>query len=210
SSTLFSRFNDTHRTVATNLELFGTARHDPFFLETSRMSLFGVHRGARRVPGLSATVQRGVHFTTFNHPVIEDIKMHLRAKGPEGIMQRLVQALPKSDGRYYYNYSSNYLSTTAGSYASGYDNKYNYLGGLYLGYRIAGDTMARGVAQRDFEVEYRPTGAVQRWYPWPTVDFQYGTSLGVYNWELFFHVPLLIADRLSQQMRFEEAMKWYH
>src|SRR5690606_4578893 len=107
-------------------------------------------------------------------------------------------------------YSSNYLSTTAGSYASGYDNKYNYLGGLYLGYRIAGDTMARGVAQRDFEVEYRPTGAVQRWYPWPTVDFQYGTSLGVYNWELFFHVPLLIADRLSQQMRFEEAMKWYH
>jgi len=208
--TLLNRVYQTHRTVATNLGFFGTSLDEPFFFETSRLGLFGLHRETRRVPGLSGVVKQGVHFTTFNHPVMDDIMTALRAKGPAGIMERLVQALPTADYRYYYNYSNNYLSTTAGSYVSGYSNKYSYYGSLYLGYRIAGDYMARGVAQREFEVEYRPTSAVQPWYPWPTVSFEYGTSMGIYNWELFFHVPLMIADRLSQQMRFEDAMKWYH
>lgn len=29
-----------------------------------------------------------------------------------------------------------------------------------------------------------------------------------YNWELFFHAPLLIADKLSRQHKFEEAERW--
>ncbi|MBO9204290.1 MULTISPECIES: Tc toxin subunit A-related protein [Niastella] len=31
----------------------------------------------------------------------------------------------------------------------------------------------------------------------------------VYNWELFFHVPLLIADRLSKSRQYEQARNWY-
>ena len=31
-----------------------------------------------------------------------------------------------------------------------------------------------------------------------------------YNWELFFHAPLLIANALSRNQRFEEARDWYH
>jgi len=31
-----------------------------------------------------------------------------------------------------------------------------------------------------------------------------------YNWELFFHIPMLIANKLSQDQRFEEAQQWYH
>lgn len=209
-SVLLSRVSTAHRTVSTNLGFCDTALNQPFFVETPQFSVFGVHRGTRRVPGLAGNVNQGVHFSTFNHPVMDDIVKTLRAKGPEGIMERLVQALPVSDGRYYYNYSNNYLSTSSGSYSSGYANKYSYYGALYLGYRIAGDRMARGVAQRDFEVAYQPTSAVQPWYPWPTVSFEYGTSMGIYNWELFFHVPLMIADRLTREMRFEEAMKWYH
>jgi Tc toxin complex TcA C-terminal TcB-binding domain/Neuraminidase-like domain/Salmonella virulence plasmid 28.1kDa A protein/Putative peptidoglycan binding domain len=41
-------------------------------------------------------------------------------------------------------------------------------------------------------------------------DFEYGTAYSLYNWELFFHVPFLIANRLSQNRRFAEAQKWYH
>ncbi len=41
-------------------------------------------------------------------------------------------------------------------------------------------------------------------------DFEYGTPYSIYNWELFFHIPFLIANRLSQNRRFEEAQKWYH
>ncbi|HYU75255.1 MAG TPA: hypothetical protein VEL31_21510, partial [Ktedonobacteraceae bacterium] len=31
-----------------------------------------------------------------------------------------------------------------------------------------------------------------------------------YNWELFFHIPMLIATRLSKNQRFEEAQHWFH
>src|SRR6185295_10374768 len=32
----------------------------------------------------------------------------------------------------------------------------------------------------------------------------------LYNWELFFHTPMMLADALSKSQQFEEAMKWYH
>lgn len=35
-------------------------------------------------------------------------------------------------------------------------------------------------------------------------------SNSLYNWELFFHVPLLIATRLSKNGRYQDAMKWFH
>ncbi len=42
------------------------------------------------------------------------------------------------------------------------------------------------------------------------VDFRYGSPYGVYNWELFFHAPLLIATRLTQEGKFAEARDWFH
>ncbi|MER2511874.1 MAG: neuraminidase-like domain-containing protein [Nitrosomonas ureae] len=32
----------------------------------------------------------------------------------------------------------------------------------------------------------------------------------LYNWELFFHMPILLADALSKAQQFEETMKWFH
>lgn len=32
----------------------------------------------------------------------------------------------------------------------------------------------------------------------------------LYNWEMFFHTPMMLADALSKSQQFEEAMKWYH
>ncbi|MCU0734245.1 MAG: neuraminidase-like domain-containing protein, partial [Methylotetracoccus sp.] len=48
--------------------------------------------------------------------------------------------------------------------------------------------------------------------PWPAhdVDFTFTGAYSNYNWEVFFHVPLLIASRLSKNQRFEEAMRWFH
>jgi peptidoglycan hydrolase-like protein with peptidoglycan-binding domain len=43
-----------------------------------------------------------------------------------------------------------------------------------------------------------------------TVDFNQFGAYGIYNWELFFHAPLLIATRLSQNRRFADAMRWFH
>lgn len=46
--------------------------------------------------------------------------------------------------------------------------------------------------------------------PKDEVEFRAGTAYEVYNWELFFHIPLLIATRLSKNQRFEEARRWFH
>ncbi|MFD3523519.1 neuraminidase-like domain-containing protein [Streptomyces sp. NPDC058653] len=42
------------------------------------------------------------------------------------------------------------------------------------------------------------------------VDFTPEGTYADYNWELFFHVPLLMAQRLSANLRFAEAQRWFH
>ncbi|MEO1078222.1 MAG: hypothetical protein AAFY29_01615 [Pseudomonadota bacterium] len=34
--------------------------------------------------------------------------------------------------------------------------------------------------------------------------------MSIYNWELFFHIPFMIATHLSRNQRFEDAQKWFH
>jgi hypothetical protein len=41
------------------------------------------------------------------------------------------------------------------------------------------------------------------------MDFARDAAYGVYNWELFFHTPLYVAERLSQNQQFEDALTWY-
>lgn len=57
---------------------------------------------------------------------------------------------------------------------------------------------------------YGPEGSVPQ--PWPVedVDFSYRGAYASYNWELFFHVPFFIANRLSANQRFAEALEWFH
>lgn len=47
-------------------------------------------------------------------------------------------------------------------------------------------------------------------YPRQDVDFSYGGAYSLYNWEIFFHTPLLLATRLSQNQRFADAIRWFH
>lgn len=71
-----------------------------------------------------------------------------------------------------------------------------------------------------FQHIYQPTQAVVKLpsqypslpdcYPNEMVDFSPDGAYSSYNWELFFHAPLLIANSLSKNQRFEEAQEWYH
>jgi hypothetical protein len=60
-----------------------------------------------------------------------------------------------------------------------------------------------------FEAYFEPTSQVVSPFPTERVDFDRGAYAG-YNWELFFHIPMLIACSLSKNQRFEDAMKWFH
>lgn len=74
--------------------------------------------------------------------------------------------------------------------------------------------MKRETQQRqtpfDFQNHYQPSYRVPQPYPVEDVDFSSDGSYSGYNWELFFHVPFLIATRLTKEQRFEEAMAWFH
>jgi Tc toxin complex TcA C-terminal TcB-binding domain/Neuraminidase-like domain/Salmonella virulence plasmid 28.1kDa A protein len=67
--------------------------------------------------------------------------------------------------------------------------------------------------------DYQPTNNITKNYqlsdmrysfPTEDVDFTYSGAYAPYNWELFFHVPLFIANKLSANQRFEEALEWFH
>jgi Tc toxin complex TcA C-terminal TcB-binding domain/Neuraminidase-like domain len=44
----------------------------------------------------------------------------------------------------------------------------------------------------------------------PDIYHELKRPYSLYNWELFFHTPMLLADALSKAQQYEEAMKWYH
>lgn len=47
-------------------------------------------------------------------------------------------------------------------------------------------------------------------YPQHQIDVSDDGPYSVYNWELFFHAPLLVAVHLSVNQRFEDAQRWFH
>ncbi len=46
--------------------------------------------------------------------------------------------------------------------------------------------------------------------PKKNIDFSSNGAYSVYNWELFYHIPLTIAIHLSRNKRYEEARNWFH
>lgn len=58
--------------------------------------------------------------------------------------------------------------------------------------------------------QYNPSDLVQQPYPVKDLDFTSSGAYSVYNWELFFHVPITVAIHLSKNGRFAEAQQWFH
>ena len=63
----------------------------------------------------------------------------------------------------------------------------------------------------EFFETYKPNPTlVEQPYPIKDLDFTFSGAYSVYNWELFFHVPITIAIHLSKNQRFAEAQHWFH
>jgi hypothetical protein len=62
----------------------------------------------------------------------------------------------------------------------------------------------------DFFATYDPSDLVQQPHPVKDLDFTSSGAYAVYNWELFYHVPITIAIHLSKNQRFQEAQHWFH
>lgn len=62
----------------------------------------------------------------------------------------------------------------------------------------------------DFDTTYQPTFVVPKAYPIEDIDFTAEGSYSMYNWEMFYHMPSLIANKLTNDQKFEIAQKWHH
>ena len=181
------------RIVATNLSMLKLDKDDkaedlPFFYMDGRRTFF-----VQAVPkdGKTNSNQKNYKFELLSHSLVDDFYKRYRDGGTKWLYTRETQALPISDS-YYYSYSY-----------------YNYYFSVYLGYYMAGDWQAWDLGQTIFRYNYWPNKAnVDGPYPAPMVDFVWGGANAMYNWELFFYVPMLIAEKMIAEQNYEEALLW--
>ena len=181
------------RIVATNLSMLKLGEDDkaedlPFFYMDGRRTFF-----VQAVPkdGKANSSQKNYRFELLSHSLVNDFYKRYRDGGTKWLYTRETQALPISDS-YYYSYSY-----------------YNYYFSVYLGYYMAGDWQAWDLGQTIFRYNYWPNKAnVDGPYPAPMVDFVWGGANTMYNWELFFYVPMLIAEKMIAEQSYEEALLW--
>ncbi len=61
-----------------------------------------------------------------------------------------------------------------------------------------------------FATTYNPSGRVDTKYPVSNMQFAFSDPYSMYNWEVFFHAPMMIAQGLTQNQQFSAAQKWFH
>ncbi|RYE00042.1 MAG: hypothetical protein EOP54_01825 [Sphingobacteriales bacterium] len=61
-----------------------------------------------------------------------------------------------------------------------------------------------------FATTYSPTTRVDTKYPVSNMQFAFSDPYSMYNWEVFFHAPMMIAQGLTQNQQFAAAQQWFH
>ncbi len=79
-------------------------------------------------------------------------------------------------------------------------------------YQPIQENLKRQLAQSDFDfaATYNPSDKVIPKYPVENIDFSSFGAYSVYNWELFYHIPMAVAQLLTANFRFAEAQQWLH
>ncbi len=121
------------------------------------------------------------HFYNFYHPMSCYFMRQLFNKGIDGLMSRQTQL--KGDIAYDTNPAKFSFNTT-------YAPQFNVYRGQPVTYPNAVIDATPG-------------------YPREDVDFNIQSGYALYNWELFYHAPLMIGMRLSENQQFEDADKWF-
>ncbi len=64
--------------------------------------------------------------------------------------------------------------------------------------------------EETFALRFDPLGPSFGPLPLEEFDFSFVGAYSLYNWEVFFHLPVLLADRLGKSGRYAEAQRWFH
>ena len=160
----------------------------PFFLMDSQGTY--LIRTVSGDGGMGANSVPNYHVEMISNPQASEFRRIFKSGGVKNLYTRETEALPVSDS-YYYSYSY-----------------YNYYFSVYLGYYTAGDWQAWDLSQTLFEHSYLPGPSVAEPFPSEMVDFSWGTASSIYNWELFFFVPMLLADKMLAEQNYAAALEW--
>ena len=126
---------------------------------------------------------KGLEFHTFYHPFSSQYVTNLNNFGIDGLMNTdtFLNALQQP---FFHDYGTVFTS--------------NYNPNFW-----------QGLVKQANPFDFYKAGEPYTYYKENICFDIYGAN-SIYNWELFFHIPLYIATRLSKNGRYEEAMKWFH
>jgi hypothetical protein len=125
-----------------------------------------------------------VRFFNFYHPLVCSFMRRLFDQGIDAMMSRDTQLqgdaiFDSSPGKF--------------DFKKTYDPTILVYSGQPITYNVSGGTVTDATPG----------------YPKGDVDFDPAGGYSLYNWELFFHAPLMIAERLSKNLQFEDADRWF-
>jgi len=137
------------------------------------------------------------HYIIQEREVSYDIRLHAHP-----YVRQLVKRLLQNEVRGLQDADTDYLKTPDGSVVKLPNSD-------VLPAEIRGKNKPVLYADIFSPASYDPSKLVTL-FPVKDLDFTSGGAYSVYNWELFFHIPLAIAIQLSKNQRFAEAQKWFH
>ncbi len=183
-------YQDQSRTYFVQPEISDNADFEFTYQDLEDLFLALLEGDHNKVHEILATFPRGkalfllVHFYNFYHPLVCSFMRILFDQGIDALMSRTTQL----QGDFVFDPSP---------------NKFDF-GQVYA---------PTGLVYSGTPVTYNgPSGPVtdlHPGYPKGDVDFDPKGGYSLYNWELFFHAPLMIAERLSQNLQFEDADRWF-
>jgi hypothetical protein len=180
-------YQDKKRTFFVAPEITNNAGFEFFYSNLEELFIAIFEKNTQKLQEILATfptdgnLEWMLHFISFYHPYTCFFMRQLFSKGIEGFMSRETQL--KGNIAYDPTATFNFGDTYAPS---------------AIVYTDKPKTYPNGVTD--------PTPG----YPKEEVDFDLAGGYSFYNWELFFHAPLMIAERLSTNHQFEEASRWFN
>lgn len=149
----------------------------------------GDHGWTTEVQRKHTTIQErklSYQFYPHFHPYTAELVQRLIAKSVSGLQATDTEYLQNSDGSFKV-------------FPSSYPNE-----------ALRGKPIPKLYAEIFSATRYNPSDLVTQPHPVKDLDFTSSGAYSVYNWELFYHVPITIAIHLSKNQRFEEAQRWFH
>ena len=182
-------YQDQSRTYYVAPELSDNASFEFFDSDLEDLFIAILDQNTEAIKTILDTIPKGSkiyllqHFYNFHHPLVCYFMRQLFTKGIDGLMNRDTQL--KGDVAYDNN-----------------PNKFSFQNNFDPTPAVYSDAL-QPVTYSNGVVDTTPG------YPKDDVDFNLQSGYGLYNWELFFHAPLMIADRLSQNQQFKDADHWF-